>query len=140
MAARKPKEEVDPLTAFLQEITLGRHDTQLVEIINVVRGRLIEIDDTERWTLELGDLSACWDDLTVGEHEALGEALGCTWWAAPVPLASAQIASTYLAVLAESRLPMTADEAQTWARGHKATAVLAAFSAVQAGEVPDPKG
>lgn len=96
-----------------QEITLGRADDQIAEVIKAVMARQMDGAAVVCWQIDLPalDLTVTEDDFTVGETRAIERETGFTW----DQIAPARSASMFSAVVTAAlvkRKGMTEDDAR----------------------------
>lgn len=119
------------------QIRKGDMDAEIHLIVNAVTDRVSSGEVTLNWRIDLEDLSASEEDLTLGEAEMLEKILGCTWGEMD-PLTSAEHATALLRVLLTERLGLPLEEARDRVKGYTAKQVMASIT--REAEVDPPKG
>lgn len=118
-------------------IRKGDMDAEMHLIVNAVTDRVSSGEVTLNWRVDLDDIHASEEDLTLGEAEMLEKILGCTWGEMD-PLTSAEHATALLRVLLTERVGLPLDEARDRVKGYTAKQVMASIT--REAEVDPPKG
>ena len=108
----------DPTDRILGEITLGRCDHRMSEIIDAATGRILGDKARVSWYIDVDGINVCEEDLTLDESVAIERKLGLAW-ANMGPAAAAEHARTIIVELYQTRLGLTAEDAE--ARAGKLT-------------------
>lgn len=101
----------DTFQSFLQELSAGRHDERIGDLLQVVTDRMKEASVIMAWRITIGDLNVRDDDLTLAESDLIERTTGQNW-AALNPTSSAQDCLAIVSVLYHTRLGMEPDAAK----------------------------
>jgi hypothetical protein len=101
----------DSFQSFIQELSAGRHDDRVGELLNLITERVKDASIVMAWRITVDDLSVRDDELTLIEADLIERGTGQTWEALN-PTASAQDCLAILAVLYHTRKGLDPEQAQ----------------------------
>jgi hypothetical protein len=101
----------DSFQAFVQELSAGRHDDRVGELLTLITDRVRAASIVMAWRITVGDLSVRDDELTLIEADLIERGTGQTWEALN-PTTSAQDCLAILSVLYHTRKGLPPEEAQ----------------------------
>lgn len=130
MATRAQQARAAKLTPAEQaasKIRKGEMDSEMELLVNAISERVMEGAVALRWRIDLDDLTATEDDLTIDEAFMLEGMLGVTWGEMD-PISSASHARALLLVLYRERLDLPDDEAKARLKAMTARQILASIT------------
>ncbi len=134
-AARAAKQTAGEKIA--SQIVNGDLDAEIHTVLNAVMRRVMTGAVTTNWRLDIGDLSASEEDLTLDEAALLEEILAPATWKEIDPLKSAHDAKALIGVLYRTRLGLTLEQAAERMKPLTVKQVMDAMS--RTSEVNPPK-